>query len=348
MNKYKIISPVAQYLPKDGQWWLCPQSKLALDIEYEKDDVLLPLSKKPSLTLGEGTTPLLKLSNLSKKVGFELWAKCEFLNPTGSFKDRGSVVEISKAVELGKNGIVCASTGNMAASLSAYAAKTNLECIVVVPAKTPESKLQQALVCGAKLKKVKGSYDECVSVAEKIAKDKDYFLCGDYVIRREGQKTIGWELAQSKVNIDSIVVPVGNGTLGVAVMKGFDEKRNNQKLPKFIGIQAENANPLEIAWENNQEIQPMQNTQTIASAFNVGNPLDGYLVLDWINKSKGSLLTVSDEEIVEAQESLATQEGFFVETTAATTLAGILKTKERFKNQSVVIVLTGSGLKERR
>jgi threonine synthase len=348
MSGYKLISPVAKYLPNDGQWWLCPQSKLALDVEYIDDNTLLPLSKKPSLTLGEGNTPLIKLANLSKEIGINLWAKCEFLNPTGSFKDRGSVIEISKALELGKKGVVCASTGNMAASLSAYTAKTNLECIVVVPTKTPESKLQQALVCGAKLKKINGDYDECVFVAEKIAKDKDYFLCGDYVVRREGQKSIGWELAQSEAEIDSIAIPVGNGTVGVAVMKGFDEKRNNQKLPKFIGIQAENVNPIEIAWKANREIKPLQDTQTIASAFNVGNPLDGYLVLEWLKKTKGMMLSVSDDEIISAQKLLSTKEGIFVETTAATTLAGLLKNKNEFCNQSVVLILTGSGLKEGR
>lgn len=347
MNKYKLTSPVAQYLPNDEQWWLCPQSKLALDVEYQGTDLLLPLANRPSLTLGEGQTPLIKLENLSKELGCNLWAKCEFLNPTGSFKDRGSVVEVSKAIELSKKGVVCASTGNMAASLAAYTAKTNLECVVIVPAQTPESKLQQALVCGAKLEKVNGNYDECVLVAEQIAKDRDYFLCGDYVIRREGQKSIGWELAESDVEIDSVVVPVGNGTVGVAIMKGFDEKRQNKKLPQFIGIQAEKVNPIEIAWKSKREIKPLKNTKTIASAFNVGNPLDGYLVLNWLEKTKGEVLTVSDKEILKAQKLLAAKEGLFVETTAATTFAGILKNEKALQGQSVVLVLTGSGLKEK-
>jgi len=348
VSSYQLISPVATYSPTDNQWWLCPKSNLALDAKYEDDSLLLPLSKPPSISLGEGNTPLLQLENLSKQLGISLWAKCEFLNPTGSFKDRGSVVEISKTIELGKKGVVCASTGNMAASLSAYAAKARLECVVVVPKKTPESKLQQALVCGATLEKVEGTYDECVAVAEEIAKNENFFLCGDYVLRREGQKSIGWELAQSDQSFDAILVPVGNGTVGIGTIKGISEKLNSRKLPKFIGIQAEGVNPVEIAWKNKQEIEPLQNTKTIASAFNVGNPLDGYLVLEWLRKTKGMMLTVTDEEILSAQKFLSTKEGLFVETTAATTLAGLLKSKDKFQNQSVVLILTGSGLKERR
>ena len=348
MNTYTLVSPVANYLPEDDQWWLCPKSNLALDVQYDSRDMLLPLAEKPQISLGEGNTPLLELQTLSQELGCKLWVKCEFLNPTGSFKDRGSVVEISKAIELGKNGVVCASTGNMAASLSAYAAKAKLECIVVVPAKTPESKLQQALACGASLKKVDGSYDQCVAVAEEIAKTQDYFLCGDYVIRREGQKSIGWELAQEDTAFDAVVVPVGNGTVGVAVMKGFDEKRGSKKTPRFVGIQAETVNPIEIAWKQKQQISPQKDTKTIASAFNVGNPLDGYLVLEWLDKTQGTMIAISDNEIEQAQEMLATKEGLLVETTAATTLAGVLKSKQQFQDQSVVLILTGSGLKERR
>lgn len=347
MNNYTLVSPVAQYTSEDNQWWLCPESKLALDVRYETSDVLLPLLNKPEITLGEGNTPLLELRNLSKEIGCKIWAKCEFVNPTGSFKDRGSVIELTKALELQKKGVVCASTGNMAASLSAYAAKVGLECEVVVPATTPESKLQQALVCGATLEKIMGSYDECVLVAQQIAKSKNYFLCGDYVVRREGQKSIGWELAQSGIDIDAIIVPVGNGTVGVAVLKGFDEKKQNKKLPMFIGIQAETVNPIERAWKSKKEIVPQQNTQTIASAFNVGNPLDGYLVINWLDKTGGNMFTVSDEEILRAQKLLAITEGIFVESTAASTLAGILKNKQKFQDQCIVIVLTGSGLKER-
>lgn len=347
MNRYRLISPVATYRPEDGQWWLCPQSNMALDVVYHSSNLLLPLENQPKTTLGEGNTPMIKLTNLSAKLGFKLWAKCEFINPTGSFKDRGSLVEILKAVELNKKGVVCASTGNMAASLSAYAASTDLSCVVVVPADTPKSKLKQAMVCGAKLERVDGNYDQCVTIAETIARSNNYFLCGDYVIRREGQKSIGWELAQNNLEIDAIVIPIGNGTVATATMKGFEEKRGEKKLPKLIGVQAKNVNPIEVAWKNKQSIKPINNTQTVASAFNVGNPLDGYLVLNWLEKSRGLMTIVSDNEILEAQQILATTEGIFVESTAATTLAGILKIKQKFLDKSVVLVLTGSGLKER-
>ncbi len=348
MSSYQLVSPAARYSSNDNQWWLCPKSGLALDVCYKDSDLLLPLSKQPSVSLGEGNTPLLNLENLSNELDIDLWAKCEFLNPTGSFKDRGSVVEISKAVELCKEGIVCASTGNMAASLSAYAAKAGLKCIVVVPEGTPESKLQQALACGATLKEVEGAYDDCVTVAEKIAQKRNFFLCGDYVLRREGQKSIGWELARFNKKLDAILVPVGNGTVGVAIIKGLSEKIGEKKLPKFVGIQAEGVNPVEKAWKNQSGIRPIKNTKTIASAFNVGNPLDGYLVIDWLRKTKGMMLLVTDDEILLAQKLLATREGLFVETTAATTLAGLLKNKNEFGDQSVVLILTGSGLKERK
>lgn len=346
MNRYKLFSPTTQYSASDNQWWLCPKSNLALDVEYQDKSILLPLSQLPVVSLGEGNTPLLKLKNLSQELGMQLWAKCEFLNPTGSFKDRGSAVEVSKALELGTTGVVCASTGNMAASLSAYAAKTALQCIVVVPAQTPETKLRQALICGAKLKKVAGNYDECVAVAQEIAQKQRYFLCGDYVVRREGQKSIGWELAQSGLEIDAIVVPVGNGTVGVAVMKGFFEKALNKRLPLFIGIQGEHSNPIEKAWRVGKKIKALAKTQTIASAFDVGNPLDGWLVLDWLEKSKGVMNVASDEEIRQAQKLLAEEEGLYVETASAATLIGVLKNREALQGQTVVLILTGSGLKE--
>ncbi len=304
------------------------------------------MKKNVVVSLGEGNTPLLRLANLSRELNCDLWAKCEFINPTGSFKDRGSVTEILEAIRQEKNGVVCASTGNMAASLSAYAAQANLECIVVVPKKTPESKLRQALICGARLEKVIGTYDDCVAVAKNIANTKNYYLCGDYEVRRIGQRSIGWELAKSKINFAAVVVPVGNGTVGIAIMEGLLEKKGLQQLPQFIGIQAETANPIEIAWKENKKIIFQRNTQTVASAFNVGSPLDGDLVLEWLQKSNGSMLSVNDSEIIQAQNILAQKEGLFVETTAASTLASVLKNPRLFRDKRIVLVLTGSGLKE--
>jgi len=294
------------------QWWLCPECGGGLDANNYL------IKKELVKTMGEGTTPLIRLEKLSNQLNCNLWAKCESSNPTGSFKDRGSVVEIEKALELGKNGVVCASTGNMAASLSAYAARNNLKCKVVVPTQTPESKLQQAIACGAILIKVDGTYDDCVGVAQSIADEENFFLCGDYLLRRQGQKSIGWELVNN--NFDSFVVPVGNGNVGVAIAQGLEGVR-------FIGVKA-------------------KNKKTIASAIKVKNPLDKYLILEWVKKTNGSLIAVTDEEIIEAQKILAKEEGLYVESAAAATLAGLLKIKEKIRGQKIVLILTGSGLKE--
>lgn len=306
------------------------------------------------LSLGEGNTPLIRLYQLEKYFSWqgELWAKCEYQNPTGSFKDRGSIVEISEAIRLQKNGIVCASTGNMAASLAAYAARACLPCFVFVPAETPTSKLRQALIAGAKIVKVDGVYDDCVEKAENFAIQKNLLLCGDYDIRRLGQATIGEELARSKINFDAFVVPVGNGTLGCGIAQAFSKFN---KLPRFIGVQGSGADPIYQAWEktnetsrlrskNNFLIEPIKNPKTVASAMNVGKPLDGKLTLELVNKTDGVLYSVSDLEIVNAQSLLARIEGMFVETASASTVAILSKIQN--KSQKLVLILSGNGLKE--
>ena len=294
------------------QWWLCPSCGAGLDAEN------FLVKNRLVKSMGEGNTPLICLEKLSSRLDCDLWAKCEYQNPTGSFKDRGSMVEIEKALELGKNGIVCASTGNMAASLSAYAARNNLKCKVVIPEKTSESKLKQAIACGAILVKVDGTYDECVGLAKSIANKENFFLCGDYLLRRQGQQSIGLELADK--NFESFVVPIGNGNVGVAIAKGL-------KGVKFIGVKA-------------------KNRETKALAIKVRNPLDKYLISEWVKKTNGLLVTVTDKEIFEAQKILAKEEGLYVESAAAATLAGLLKMKENIKGQKIVLILTGSGLKD--
>jgi len=294
------------------QWWLCPDCGESLDANNYL------IKQKFVKTMGEGNTPLIRLEKLSNQLNCDLWAKCEYQNPTGSFKDRGSVVEIEKALELGKNGIVCASTGNMAASLSAYAARNNLRCKVVVPTQTPKSKLQQAVACGAILIKVDGAYDDCVDVAQSIADKENFFLCGDYLLRRQGQKSIGEELVGKE--FDSFVVPIGNGNVGVAIAQGLRGVR-------FIGVKA-------------------KNKKTIASAIRVMNPLDECLISTWVQKTNGLLISVTDLNILEAQKILATEEGLCVENAAAATLAGLFKIKEKIRGQKIVLILTGSGLKD--
>ena len=293
-------------------------------------------------------TPLIRLTDLEKKlkISNQLWAKCEFQNVTGSFKDRGSKAEINQALTLKKKGVVCASTGNMAASLASLAAKNNLKCLVFIPQDTPQAKLAQATICGAKLIKIKGNYDLCVKKAEKYAKQNNYLLCGDYRLRRLGQTTVGIELAQSEIDFQAFFVPVGNGTLGCAISEGL---AMFGKFPQFIGVQGKGADPIVKAFNANNSIEPVNSPTTIASAMNVGDPLDGQLTLDWIKQTKGQIISVTDKQIKTAQKLLAITEGLYVETASAATLAGLIKLKTNIKTLSnIVLILTGAGLKERR
>lgn len=296
-----------------------------------------------SLSLGEGNTPLIRLANLKKAFDWkgELWAKIEYQNPTGSFKDRGSIVEIAEAKRQRKRGVVCASTGNMAASLAAYAARAKLPCFVVVPESTPPAKLKQATVCGARLENVNGNYDDCIATAQKLAKKNNFLLCGDYEIRRAGQRSIGKELAQSGVAFDAFICPIGNGTLGCAIAEGL---AFSNKYPQFIGVQGFGADPLAIAWGSNRPIIPMVQPKTIASAMCVGNPLDGSLTLQWIRKTDGAIYSVDDKEIAQAQQIIARIEGIYVEKAASATVACILKLNQNVS--TIILILTGSGLKE--
>lgn len=304
------------------------------------------ISKNNTISLGEGNTPLIRLYNLEKLLDWqnELWVKAEYQNPTGSFKDRGSIAEIKEALSKNKKGVVCASTGNMAASLTVYSSRARLKCFVIVPSLTPENKLKQALICGAEIIKVKGNYDSCVEKAKNLALKNNLLLCGDYQSRRLGQKTVGVELAKSGILFDAFVVPVGNGTLGCAIAEGFAAFR---QLPKFIGAQGKGADPIYQAWQKKLTVvQPILQPKTIASAMKVGNPIDGSLTLQWVKKTKGLMLSITDQEIIKSKKLLALQEGIFVETSAAATLAGLIKIKNELTKLKVVLILTGSGLKE--
>lgn len=295
---------------------------------------------------GEGDTPLIRLINTEEYLNWsgEIWGKAEYLNPTGSFKDRGSLLEIAEAVDKKKKGVVCASTGNMAASLASYSTRAGICCTTIVPKITPQSKLKQAEFYSAKVIRVDGNYDSCVKEAVEISKKENLLLCGDYKTRRIGQRSIGLEISKKSTKFDAFIVPVGNGTLGCAISEGFAQKK---QYPKFIGIQAKRCNPIVEAWQKNENISKLKNPSTIASAMKVGNPLDGKITLEWVEKTKGSLLTVSDNEIVKAQKDLARLEGIYVEKSAAATLAGLKKLKKNScKKGKIILILTGNGLKE--
>lgn len=304
------------------------------------------------ITMGEGNTPLVK----NKTLGKDLFIKCEYTNPTGSFKDRGSVIEISQALELGKKEVVVASTGNMAASVSAYSAFAGLKCTVFISDTIKNNKLKQISAYGATIIPVIGDYTVAMNLAEDYVKiHKDAFLAGDYVYRFEGTKEIGYEVLDEIGVPEQIIVPVGNGTLFCAIFEAFKEMKKKgeiSKLPKMIAVQAQGCSPIYKSMKEGTSICPVRNPETIATALICGDPIYGNLVMNVIEESGGNIVSVSDEEIKSAQETLA-KNGIFVEVSGAVSYAGYRYIKELIKSKSfldlegdVVIIATGHGLKE--
>ncbi len=308
------------------------------------------------ISLREGNTPLYKCENLAKLLGLKhLYIKYEGANPTGAFKDRGTMVEITKALEMGKKAVCCASTGNMAASVSAYASKAKLPCYVIVPEGTPVGKLAQTLSYGARLIQIRGTYADAVRLTINLSQKHNFYLCGDYAFRAEGQKSQAYEITEQLDwrAPDKLIVPVGCGTNSSAIWKGFTEYKRFgfiDSLPQMIGVQAKGANPIVQAFEKQtMEYQIQDKPTTVASAICVGDPLDGKKILKAIYDSNGMALDVEDEETLNAQKLLAKTESIFVEPSAATGLAAlqkIVKMKKINSDERVVIVMTGAGLKD--
>ncbi len=299
------------------------------------------------ITMGEGGTPLLENSRLWNKG--RLLIKYEASNPTGSFKDRGSSLEITKALEFGKRKVALASTGNMGASVAAYAAYAGLECKVFVPDIVGREKLTQIRAYGAKTVLVEGDYSVAMKHAEDyVVSNTDSFLTGDYPWRSEGTKTLGFEIAdQLYWRIpDYVVVPVGNGTLIWSVFEAFRELvlvGITDRIPRIIGVQVENCDPVVHAWENELgEIIPVKDPQTVATAIACGDPIDGIAALNAIRESGGEAVRVSDKEALSARDILASN-GIFVEPSGAVAYAGVMKKK---LEGTVVAVATGHGLKD--
>lgn len=313
-------------------------------------------NKSKIISLHEGGTPLYKCKNLGEKLGLNnLYVKNEGANPTGAFKDRGTMVEITKALELGKKAVVVASSGNMAASVSAYCANANLPAYVLVPQGTPIGKLSQTLAYGARIIQVRSSYDDAAKLTRKISEKHNFYLAGDYAYRREGQKSQAYEIAE-QLNWeapDKVIVPIGCGTNGSAIWKGFKEYKMlglTDSVPQIIGVQAEGADPVAKAFsKNSSKVEPIKNTKTVCSAISVGDPLDGILILNALRESKGKAVTVDDNSALEAEKLLAKTQSTFVEPAAATTLAALQQMVENGrvdKDEKVVLVLTGAGLKD--
>lgn len=314
---------------------------------------LMPIKDHSSfVTLGEGATPLIKSQVLGPKLGLQLYFKLESRNPTGAFKDRGSAVEISLAKEMGAKGITVASTGNMAASCSCYAAAAHIPCFVFVPEDTPPSKLAQVISYGGKIVQVKGSYGDAAALAQQVAEELGFYLAGDYAFRVEGHKTAAFEVVEQLFfrQPDAVFVPVGCGTNLASYMKGFEEYKELgfiDSLPKIYGSQAEGAATVVKAFD--QKLNDgviLDSARTVAGAICINKALDGAKALDAIYRSNGKAIAVNDREILEAQHELSKDEGLFVEAASASALAALTKVKDELQDKKVVIVLTGSGLKD--
>ena len=303
----------------------------------------------PEVDLQEGSTPLVPSLNIGRALGLErLYFKYEGLNPTGSFKDRGMVVAIAKALEAGSRVVMCASTGNTSASMAAYAARTGLRAIVVVPSgEIAMNKLSQALMYGAKVVALKGSFDDALDVVRDLTSRYPVALMNSVnPDRLQGQKTAAFEIVDVLGDApDYLVLPVGNAGNITAYWKGFREYHaagRSTRLPRMIGAQAEGAAPIVTG-------HPIAHPRTVASAIRIGNPASWEGATSARDESGGLIAAVSDTEILAAQIRLANTEGLFAEPASAAPLALLIRLVMEGKierDSTTVVVLTGSGLKD--
>lgn len=310
----------------------------------------IPLDPKDKLiTLHEGHTPLIKSRRLGKKLGLpHLYFKNEGQNPTGSFKDRGTVVEVAKAIKYHAKAIVVASTGNMAASVSAYSAAAGIPCLVFVPKNTPQTKLAQSLFYGSRVIEINGAYDDAAKLAAQIAQRYNFYLAGDYSFRTEGQKSQSYEIIDQLNGQcpDWVVVPVGNGTNFYSIWKGFKELHQLGRitsLPRMLGVQIKGYDSIYSHWKNLH--QTPLNGPTVATAIAVNYPTDLDKTIAALRESKGDMVTVSNSDVIPAQKELALAESILVEPSSATVIVALKKTKLR-SSRSVVCLLTGNGFKD--
>lgn len=295
------------------------------------------------ISLNEGNTPLIPMPRLSKELGCEIHIKFEGLNPTGSFKDRGMTAAISEAVGRGAETVICASTGNTAASAAAYAARAGLRSIVLIPeGKVAVGKLAGAIAYGAQALQIQGSFDDALSLVVEITQKTPIALVNSInPFRIEGQKTAAFEICDElNAAPDWLCLPVGNAGNITSYWTGF--KQYKKGYPRLLGVQAEGAAPLVYG-------QPVSQPETVATAIRIGKPARGEQALKAASESKGKIIAVSDEEILSAQKILA-GEGVWVEPASAAGLAGLIAESSRpkfeAKDKRVVIVCTGHGMKD--
>lgn len=315
-------------------------------LERYRDE--LPVTEKtPMLTLYEGNTPLIFLEKLSNEWGVELYAKFEGANPTGSFKDRGMVLAVAKAVEEGSQAIICASTGNTSAAAAAYGARMGIRCLVVIPdGKIAFGKLAQASMYGAEIFAIKGNFDKALRIVREITESEELTLVNHLNPNRiEGQKTAAFEVCDVLGHApDVLAIPVGNaGNIG-AYWRGFQEYNTKHKtgLPEMRGFEAEGAAAI-------VKNHPIENPETIATAIRIGHPASWEKALHAANESGGAIDSVTDEEILDVYRQVARTEGVFAEPASCASLAGVRKQIDSgaiTKGSTVVAVLTGNGLKD--
>lgn len=310
----------------------------------------LPITEKtPMFTMGEGETPLVKVDVLAKVVGCaELYFKLEGCNPTGSFKDRGMVMAIAKAMEAGSKAVMCASTGNTSASAAAYAAYNGLQPIIIIPkGKIALGKLAQAIVFGAKIVMIDGNFDEALKAVRALTEKHPVALVNSInPYRIEGQKTAAFEIVDQLGEApDYLFIPVGNAGNITAYWKGFVEYHKLGKskiLPKMMGFQAEGSAPIVRGY-------PIEHPETVATAIRIGNPASWDKAVAARDQSGGVIDMVSDDQILSAQRLLAAKGGIFGEPASEASLAGLIKLSQQgvsFAGKRIVCIITGNGLKD--
>ena len=360
--------------PFDDVVFTCPECGGLLEVRYAdlptfedfegtgvwRYEDALPVTDE--VTIQEGNTPLHEVPGIEAETGVEhLHVKHEGMNPTGSFKDRGMTVGVQVASRLGVDRLACASTGNTSAALSAYGARANMETLVLLPAgKVAAGKIAQASLHGARILEVDGNFDTCLDIVQDLAMGGHVYLLNSLnPFRLEGQKTIGLEiLEQSQERTggypDRIVLPVGNAGNTSALYKAFRElvqsgALDEDDVPKLTGVQAEGAAPMvEAVEEGNDEIRRWDDVETRATAIRIGNPVNAPKALPGIRETGGTAVAVSDDEITDAQRSLA-EEGVGVEPASAASIAGLRKLRERDvigSDENVVCLTTGHLLKD--
>jgi threonine synthase len=305
----------------------------------------LPVSAAtPVVTLQEGNTPLLPAPRLSERIGASVWLKVEGANPTGSFKDRGMTVAISKAVEEGAKAVICGSTGNTSASAAAYAARAGLTCAVLIPdGYIALGKLAQALIHGARVLQIRGNFDVALDIVRELGETAPVTIVNSInPYRIEGQKTGAFEIVDVLGDAPDVhCIPVGNAGNITAYWKGYREYQDAgrvTRLPRMMGFQAAGAAPI-------VEGHPIEAPETIATAIRIGRPASWYGAAAAASESGGAILAVTDDEILEAYRYLAREESVFCEPASAASVAGLIKYGVPAGGR-VVCVLTGHGLKD--